>query len=97
MSLFAQYVHYLCSYLSPAVIISPSYISSHCSDCDNPNDDLPVYMLHVILSERYHKEEMRCSFNDGHDRVEVRKEHTCYISMVVESTVFAAGDLEEVY
>ena len=48
-------VYIVCAVIfSPAVIISPSYISSHCSDCDDPNDDLPVYMLHVILSERYH-------------------------------------------
>ena len=38
----------------PAVIISPPHISSHCSDRDNPNDDLPISMLHVILNERYH-------------------------------------------
>jgi len=54
LSLSAQYVHCLCSYLSAAVIISPPYISSHCSDCDNPNDDLTISMLHVILNMSYH-------------------------------------------
>jgi len=39
----------------PAVIISPPYISSHYSDSDNPNNDLPISMLHVILNESYHK------------------------------------------
>ena len=31
-----------------------NYQSSHCSDCDNPNDDLPISMLHVILNKSYH-------------------------------------------
>ena len=56
--LLVHNMYIVCAVIFPAVIISPPYISSHCSDRDNPNDDLPISMLHVILNESYHKKNL---------------------------------------